>query len=208
MSTYWAFTLSISNLKLWWIYTFELEKVRKLTLCWLAFFANSDLIVARYAHPFGFFSFPEIHLFRKMSKQMKLCIGRGVICEALLKYMHPANMANNTFPNATVKNFIKGLLVIHQEKRVVKRKEQLCIIFCHPQFENIEIYCVNQWVKMKQQCPSRHPFPEEGNYSAPNPVQKLQQRRSREGPPPGEWEIDKTFFHSRDRAEDILQLFQ
>ena len=35
----------------------------------------------------------------------------------------------------------------------MKKKEQPCIIFCRPRFENIKIYCLNQWVKVKQQSP-------------------------------------------------------
>ena len=80
--------------------------------------------------------------------------------------------------------------------------------FGHPRFENIEIYCVNWWVEVKQQGPPEHFFPEEGNYSSPNPVQKLHHRRSREGPTPGEREIDKIAFCSQDRVEDISRLFQ
>ena len=53
---------------------------------------------------------------------------------------------------------------------------------------------MNQWVKVKQQGPYEHLFPEEVNYYDPNPVQKIHQRISREGPPPCEWEINKNVF--------------
>ena len=65
---------------------------------------------------------------------------------------------------------------------------------------------MNQWVKVKQQGPYEHLFPEEVNYYDPNPVQKIHQRISSEVPPPGERESNKTFFCSQDQAEDISRL--
>ena len=67
---------------------------------------------------------------------------------------------------------------------------------------------MNRWVELKQQGPSEHPFPEEENYSDPKPVHKLHQRRSREGPPSSEREIDEICFCSWDREEDISRLRQ
>ena len=112
------------------------------------FVVNSDLIDTRCAQPFVFFALPK-NISAKMPKRTKLRIRRGAILEALPEYMHPTNMVNNNPPNATFKTVIKYLLVVRLGKKGLKRTEQLCIMFFHLQFKNIEIYCVNCWVKVE-----------------------------------------------------------
>ena len=116
-------------------------------LCGMAFVSKSDLISACLAHPIDLFCSFLYYFFAKVTKQTKICIKRGAISKALLKYMHPSILSNDTFTNYTVKTVIKDMLVIFEEKRVVKSREQTRIIFCHPRFENIKVYCVNWWVK-------------------------------------------------------------
>ena len=62
------------------------------TLLWILFFLGS---------------FP-----RENSQWMNLRIVIDAICEALLNYMHLYNMVNNTFPNDTVNDVIKDMIVI------------------------------------------------------------------------------------------------
>ena len=117
--------------------------------------------------------------------------------------MHPSSIFNYTLPNATVKAFIKYLLLIHQENKVVKSKEQMCIVFHHLQFENRDIKYMKHCQKVKQQGPSDNFYQEEGTYTAPNPVKNKQNKRQREEPPPDKREIEKGVSCSWDQAEDI-----
>ena len=104
---------------------------------------------------------------------INICIVRGKICEAILKYMQPTKLY------IIVKTIIKHLIMILQVNKLVKNKYQLCIMFHNPGFKNIDIYCVNYWEQVKQQGPSNHLFLEEGKYYTPRPVDNQNQRISR-----------------------------
>ena len=51
------------------------------------------------------------------------------------------------------------LLTQQQEFKNVNRKKQLCLVFRHDKFPNIELYCVKCWAVVTEEGPT--PFPEE-----------------------------------------------
>ena len=154
------------------------------------------------------FCFFQDSFIMEMPKKMKLRIKIGTDCEAPLNYTHLNNLVNGILLNATVNNVIKYILVILQDKRVVKGKYQLCIVISHLQFKNSDIYCFNCWSKMKQQGSYDHLYQEEYNLAVTKPVDSQHKRISRYGPPPDEREIDEGVICSRNQTEDISQIFQ
>ena len=84
--------------------------------------------------------------------------GVGAVCRAFVKYMHPSELMRNKFVNITAQLKISDLIAIRQEVRRVRRKEQMCIIFRHPYWENQEIYCCKRWVRVLQEGHQDHLF--------------------------------------------------
>ena len=110
-------------------------------------------------------------IFAKKEKQMarKKRIGIGANCSVAHKYLHPAKTIADKYSNATAQSRVENLVCIKKETRVVKRKEQVCVIFCHDDFDDgTEIYCVKRWARVEEEGAEEHFFdqltpPEDAN---------------------------------------------
>ena len=84
-----------------------------------------------------------------MAKKKECAIGAR--CSVLLKYMHPAKVIGEKFPQFVNGRKLENLLVIRQELKTVRRKEQVSVVFCHGDFEGIELHCAKRWVHVTQE---------------------------------------------------------
>ena len=92
--------------------------------------------------------------------------GIGAQCSVLLKYMHPAKVIGEKFPQFANGRKLENLLVIRQELKTVRRKEQVSVVFCHDDFEGIDLHCVKQWVHVTQEGHPDHFFNKEDTSAA------------------------------------------
>ena len=58
---------------------------------------------------------------------------------------------------------LHDLVVIWEETQIVNRKNQPCIIFCHEQFDGIELRCVKHFTRVEEECHTDHTFAGEGH---------------------------------------------
>ena len=79
------------------------------------------------------------HFLRMPRKKKKLKCGVGAQCSVYGKYMHPAIDIADRYPNATAKLQLDDLLAIRKEKKIVKKREQVVVVFRHGDFEGKEI---------------------------------------------------------------------
>ena len=81
-----------------------------------------------------------------MPKQLRLRIGAQ--CTVNVKYLHPAKLMSETYPNKTAHTIVVNSIVIKQDTRVVNKRQQSVFIFFHDAFITAEVYCVKRWAKI------------------------------------------------------------
>ena len=72
----------------------------------------------------------------------------GAQCTVNVKYLQPAKLMYETYPNKTVHTIVENLLFIKQDTRVVNKCHQSVVIFPHDAFNTAEVYCVKIWAKV------------------------------------------------------------
>lgn len=77
--------------------------------------------------------------------------------------MHPRKEITQKYPNPENGHTMDDLVVVKYEKRIVSRKEQMCIFFRHDDFPNQEIYCTRRWVKVIAEGHKEHFFDLDGD---------------------------------------------
>ena len=73
-----------------------------------------------------------------MPKQ--LCPRIGTQCTVNVKYLHPAKIMSDTYVNKTAHTIVENPLVIKQNNRAEKKRQQSVGIFCHDAFNMAEVY--------------------------------------------------------------------
>ena len=79
--------------------------------------------------------------------------GIGAVCKVQLKYLHPAKLISEKYPEFAHQQKLEKLLALRQETIVVNRREQVCVVFRSEEFEDKELYCVKRWVKVTTEDP-------------------------------------------------------
>ena len=65
--------------------------------------------------------------------------GFGDICSVLIKRLHPTKIIEKKFPNAHKVQHIENLVCVGQELRMVNWKDQLCYIYTHKNFPDVQL---------------------------------------------------------------------
>ena len=74
--------------------------------------------------------------------------------------MHSKPVIAAKYPNIIATDRIVDLLVLKREVRKVNRKDQMCVIFRHEDFESTKIYCVQRFCVVTKEGPASEFFPE------------------------------------------------
>ena len=90
---------------------------------------------------------PLVHArkFKKKGKIMphqKLRHGAGAICEVLLRYLHSRPVVSAKYPNASFNQHMGGLLCIQEEMKTINKKQVMCFVFRHNDFQGVKLHCV------------------------------------------------------------------
>ena len=140
-------------------------------------------------------------LFGMPKKKQKIKCGVGAQCSVYAKYLHSAIEIGNRYPNATAKMRVNELLAIRKETKTVKKKEQVCIVFRHDDFEGKEIYAVERWVKVDKEGQEVHFFD-----ALQEKETQANQRANKVGRDEGAVDLDGGVLKMGNRAEDIAQM--
>ena len=81
----------------------------------------------------------------------KKSIGVGANVKVLLRFIHPSAEIRAKYTNPSKGERLCDCLVIKKGKKVVNRKEQDVIFFCHDDFPNIDLYAVNRYISIVEE---------------------------------------------------------
>ena len=90
-------------------------------------------------------------------------MGAGAVVKVLLRYIHPSAEIRSKYVNPDKGKRLSGCVVLKKGIKVVNRKDQAVIIFCHEEFENTELYAVSGYVAIEEEAPSTEFFNDEDN---------------------------------------------
>ena len=128
-------------------------------------------------------------------------LGVGAQCSVANKYLHPAKVIADRYPNATAHSRVDKLLVVDIGKRMVNKKEQSVINFRHDDFENTAVYCVKRWARIETEGAPEHFFERP---QAMLPEDSVVARRAVLDTPVQD--IESNIFHAGNCAEDIAMV--
>ena len=89
--------------------------------------------------------------------------GAGAVVKVLLRYIHPSVEIRSKYVNPDKGERLYGCVVLKKGIKVVNRKDQAVIIFCHEEFENTKLYAVSRYVAIEEEGPSTEFFNDEDN---------------------------------------------
>ena len=67
--------------------------------------------------------------------------------------MHPSALIRNKYVNPLPQQRLDGIKVIRQEEKTISRRNQLDVIFHHPDFGDDELYYVKRWIVVTEEGP-------------------------------------------------------
>jgi len=135
-----------------------------------------------------------------MAPSKKRC-GVGAKCTVLTKYMHPAKLIDEKYPNRTAHHKVENLVAIREDTKKVSQREQCVFVFRHDDFPDKELHCVRRWCKVIEEGAEEHLF------------ERIAQQRVREAQVAGNegrdeeaTDIGEEIFRMGNRAEDIAMV--
>ena len=72
----------------------------------------------------------------------KLRVGAGAKCSALKRFLHPRKFEDGKYPNNVARERLGGLVAMRKDTMEVNHKDQICILFCHADFPDALLHCV------------------------------------------------------------------
>ena len=103
------------------------------------------------------------------SKKKKLRLGVGAYCSVYTKFMHSKPTISAKYPNYTSNDRMTELNCIKREVRKVNRRDQMCAVFTHKDFDDVKFYCVLRYVVVTKEGPESELFPDDQG----RPVQQM-----------------------------------
>ena len=89
------------------------------------------------------------------NNQRSICPhGAGAIAQVSKRFLHPSKLIDDKYPNTTGDYKVEGLIEVRREVKTVNRREQMCIVFHHKDFQNVELHAVERWVKVTSSATS------------------------------------------------------
>eukprot|EP00934_Nitzschia_sp_Nitz4_P007490 Nitzschia sp. Nitz4//scaffold526_size3785//2112//3756//NITZ4_009261-RA/size3785-processed-gene-0.3-mRNA-1//1//CDS//3329553959//7480//frame0 len=92
-------------------------------------------------------------------------MGKDAVVSILSTYLHPSEHIRNKYPNPISGHRLEGCVVIRQEVKKIRRREQMAIVVQHDDFkteegEYIELHAVKRWIKISTEGPAEYFFTE------------------------------------------------
>ena len=84
--------------------------------------------------------------------------GVGAICSVLKRFLHPSNLIREKYVNHAKDERLEGLFTIREEVRSVNRKDVLCLVFRHDDFENQLLYWIKKYARILHEGPEHTRF--------------------------------------------------
>lgn len=81
-----------------------------------------------------------------MAKKKRL--GVGASCSSCYRYVHPAKLVDEKYPNARKGDRMKELICLRKEMKKVSNKQQMCAVFRHEAFDT-ELHVVLRWIQVE-----------------------------------------------------------
>ena len=101
-----------------------------------------------------------------MPRNRKKQLGSGAVCKCLACFLHPRAVVGAKYLTVHHKYRVDGLLVIKQEVKKVNENDHICIIFNHPDFNDIFLHCVSRYASVKTEGDSSGFFETDGSVVA------------------------------------------
>ena len=103
-----------------------------------------------------------------MPRQRKLKLGKDAVVSCLSKYIHPSEHIRRRWPNPINGHRMEGLRVLRQEIKRVSRKDQLAVVFTHPEFKDdnnelLELHTIQRWLTVTEEGESDYFFDTNSN---------------------------------------------
>ena len=83
----------------------------------------------------------------------KLRCGKGAVCSVLTRMLHPRKDVTDKYANASHNSKVENLTAIRKEPKIVNRKEQVVIVFRHPDFAEVELHCNARFCHVETEGP-------------------------------------------------------
>ena len=84
--------------------------------------------------------------------------GVGASCSVLLRYLLPAKLISNRYPNKDKRDALGGLIITQRDIIRVTRREQLYIFMKHEDFGDHELNSVQKWARVIREGSESHAF--------------------------------------------------
>ena len=92
-----------------------------------------------------------------MAKSERLRNGIGAKVSVYKKFLHPKKDICAKYPNANKGEVLNELLVVGQEGKTVNKRQQMCVIMRHVDFDDGQLlYTVSRYCKVEHEGATEH----------------------------------------------------
>ena len=92
-------------------------------------------------------------------RRKQMCMGATV--KVIKRFIHPSELIREKYENPKKGEKFEDCLVICRGEKLVRRKQQQCIIIRHSSFENVELYAVERYCSITMEGPESEFFTDE-----------------------------------------------
>ena len=75
-------------------------------------------------------------------------MGVGATIKVIKRFVHPSALLREKYKNPKRGEKLEDCLVIRKEEKLVSRRQQMCIIFRHDDFPNVELHAVERYCQI------------------------------------------------------------
>ena len=85
-------------------------------------------------------------------------LGVGAVCSVQGKFLHPGKLISDKYPNRPANHELKGLIVVEEGTKMIRKKDTDVILMRHEDFENQFIYCIKKIAKNRKRRCAKYAF--------------------------------------------------
>ena len=133
----------------------------------------------------------------KKKRADKKRLGVGAVCSVQSKFLHPGKLISDKYPNRPANHELKGLIVVEEGTKMIRKKDTDVILMRHEDFENQFIYCIKKWLKIETEGAQSMLFEES------TPVAEVIPEKRVEGPTVDDDLIANEILKCGNQSDDI-----